>query len=211
MARPGRVQFAALPLVILVLTGTLGCATAPRSDWVPWLDEAQIDLHVMRLAHGTAEERRASAWTLGDARASRRDLHEALRTVLDDAVTDDELRAGALWALYRADDPGRGEWQAPGAPSPSGVSAYDTPPKLVRKTMPVYPTDAFQHKVQGTVVASILIDAGGRIARLHLTHSIPSLDRAAVRCLAAWRFSPAVKEGRPVTTAASAPINFRIF
>ena len=199
------------PLAVLALVGAVGCASmrAPGLYAEPTLrlDEAQIDEQLAGLRRGSG----AAAWTLGAARASRPDVHAALRAVLDDPATDDELRGAALWALYRAGDPLRGEWLTAATPAPSEAPAYDTPPKLVHKTAPGYPRDAFQTKVEGTVVASILIDASGRVARLHLTQSIPPLDRAAVRCLAAWRFSPAVKDGRPVATAASVPINFRIF
>lgn len=91
------------------------------------------------------------------------------------------------------------------------VEDYDQPPRLVKKTQPVYPQDAFVKKIEGTVVLEILIDSTGRVARSKVINSIPALDQAAMECVKQWVFTPGIKHGRPVMTRASAPINFRIF
>jgi protein TonB len=91
------------------------------------------------------------------------------------------------------------------------VMDYDQPPRPVKKTQPVYPQDAFVKKIEGTVVLEILIDSTGRVARSRVVNSIPALDQAAMECVKQWLFTPAIKNGRPVTTLANAPINFRIF
>ena len=39
----------------------------------------------------------------------------------------------------------------------------------------------------------------------------PALDAAALQTVQQWVFSPAIKNGRPVATVASAPVTFRIF
>jgi hypothetical protein len=123
MARSGRVHFSALPLVTLALAGALGCASTrapePYAEPTLRLDDGQIDAQLALLPSASGAERAQAAWTLGAARASRPDVYEALRAVLDDATTDDELRAGALWALYRAEDPLRAEWQ--GTPGPAWI------------------------------------------------------------------------------------------
>jgi outer membrane biosynthesis protein TonB len=41
--------------------------------------------------------------------------------------------------------------------------------------------------------------------------SIPLLDAAARQTVLQWVFAPAIKNGRPVSTIASAPVTFRIF
>jgi protein TonB len=91
------------------------------------------------------------------------------------------------------------------------VMDYDQQPRLVKQTKPVYPQDAFVKKIEGTVMLEILIDSTGRVARARVLNSIPALDQAAIECVKQWVFTPAIKNGRPVTTVATAPINFRIF
>jgi protein TonB len=94
---------------------------------------------------------------------------------------------------------------------PVAVRDYDRPPRPIRITKPVYPQEAFIKKVEGTVVIEILIDAEGRVARARVVQSVPLLDDAALESVGAWRFSPAIKGGRPVASLAHAPITFRIY
>lgn len=91
------------------------------------------------------------------------------------------------------------------------VMDYDQPPRLLRMTQPRYPNEAFVKKIEGVVELEILIDSSGNVARARVVRSIPLLDAAAIACVREWRFSPAVKNGRPVATIARAPVSFRIF
>jgi len=91
------------------------------------------------------------------------------------------------------------------------VMDYDQGPRLLKKTRPVYPQDAFVKKIEGTVLVEILIDSTGRVARTRILHSIPSLDKAALETVYQWIFSPAIKRGRPVPTIAHVPVDFRIY
>jgi TonB family protein len=90
------------------------------------------------------------------------------------------------------------------------ASDYDEPPKALKITKPEYPDAAFAKKVEGTIVLEILIDAGGRVAKARVITSIAALDAAALECVRAWEFKPAVKDGRPVAAIARAPVGFRI-
>ena len=91
------------------------------------------------------------------------------------------------------------------------VHDYDRPPRLLKQTRPRYPQEAFVKKVEGTVVLELLIDAAGRVARARVVQSVPALDAAALEAVREWVFSPAIKQGRPVPTAAMAPVSFRIY
>lgn len=91
------------------------------------------------------------------------------------------------------------------------VLDYDRPPRLIKNARPVYPQDAFIKKVEGEVVLEIVIDASGRVVRWRVVRSIPLLDAAAIHTVQQWLFEPAIKNGRPVTTVATAPVTFRIF
>jgi periplasmic protein TonB len=91
------------------------------------------------------------------------------------------------------------------------VLDYDQPPRPIKMPRPVYPQEAFVKKIEGTVLVEILIDASGNVIRASIVQSIPALDQAALQSVYQWRFSPAMKKGRPVATIAQAPVSFRIF
>jgi periplasmic protein TonB len=91
------------------------------------------------------------------------------------------------------------------------VLDYDQPPRPIKITKPQYPQEAFVKKIEGIVEVEILIDASGNVARARVVQSIPALDQAALQTVYQWRFSPAIKNGRPVATVAWAPVTFRIF
>jgi protein TonB len=91
------------------------------------------------------------------------------------------------------------------------VLDYDQPPRLLKKTQPIYPQEAFIKKIEGTVILEIVIGVDGRVGRTRVLHSIPQLDAAAIQNVRQWVFSPAIKGGRPVPTTAHAPVSFRIF
>src|SRR4030095_99006 len=60
------------------------------------------------------------------------------------------------------------------------VMDYDTPPRLIKQTRPVYPQDAFIKKIEGVVEVEILIDVTGRVSRARIMRSVPLLDQAAI-------------------------------
>jgi protein TonB len=91
------------------------------------------------------------------------------------------------------------------------IMDYDTPPRVIKQTRPVYPQDAFIKKIEGVVEVEILIDASGRVSRARVMRSVPMLEQAAIDCVKQWVFAPAVKGGRPVPTTAVAPVTFRIY
>jgi protein TonB len=91
------------------------------------------------------------------------------------------------------------------------VMDYDRPPRIIKKTRPVYPQEAFVKKVEGTVMLEILIDSTGRVVRARVIQSVPMLDAAALQTVYQWLFEPAIKDGRPVATIANAPVSFRIY
>ncbi len=83
-----------------------------------------------------------------------------------------------------------------GGTGDSPVMDYDQPPRLLKKTQPVYPQEAFIKKIEGTVMLEILIGVDGRVGRARVLRSIPQLDAAAIQSVRQWIFSPAIKGGR---------------
>jgi protein TonB len=94
---------------------------------------------------------------------------------------------------------------------PVPVRNADRPPRVLRQVKPVYPSEAFVKRIEGTVVVELLIDDRGRVARTRIVQSVPLLDTAAVEAVLQWVFAPAEKGGLPVPVIVMAPVSFRIF
>jgi TonB family protein len=87
-----------------------------------------------------------------------------------------------------------------------------TPPRLLTQVRPVYPPEAFEKRIEGTVELEILIGATGDVEAACVIRGKPGLDAAAVNCVRQWKFTPAaLEDGKPVPTVARAPVTFRIF
>jgi periplasmic protein TonB len=116
------------------------------------------------------------------------------------------VRGGTVGGLPGGAPDGGGDG---GLPVP--VRDYDRPPRPLTQARPVYPPDAFTKKIEGTVLTEILIGADGRVLKARVVKSVPVLDEAALAAVRQWTFAPAVKNGRPVATLATAPVSFRIY
>ena len=90
-------------------------------------------------------------------------------------------------------------------------TASITPPRLIYKVEPEFSEEARKAKFQGTVVLSIEVDQSGRTRTLEVVSSPGlGLDRKAIEAVLQWRFRPALRDGKPVTTSARVELNFRL-
>ena len=88
-----------------------------------------------------------------------------------------------------------------------GVSA----PSLIYKKEPDYSEEARKAKYEGTVTLYVEVDPSGRATNIRVLHSLGlGLDEKAVEAVKLWKFKPGLKDGHPVTVAASIEINFRL-
>jgi TonB family protein len=94
----------------------------------------------------------------------------------------------------------------PGGP----LTDFDSPPRVRKQVKPEYPREAFEARIQGTVLVEALIDEKGHIAKARVIQSVPGLDEAALDVARKWRFQPAMKNGKPVATIIHMPVSFRI-
>ncbi len=88
-----------------------------------------------------------------------------------------------------------------------GVSA----PMLIRKVEPQYTEEARAAKYQGTVLLSVEIDPNGSATNIRVQRSLGlGLDQEAIEAVKQWKFKPGLKDGSPVTVAATIEVNFRL-
>ncbi len=86
-----------------------------------------------------------------------------------------------------------------------------TPPKVIQKTDPAYTDAASKAKIEGTVRLDLEISPEGFAQNIHVSKGLdPGLDENAVFSVRQWRFQPGMKDGEPVTVAATIEVNFRL-
>jgi protein TonB len=94
---------------------------------------------------------------------------------------------------------------APTQPPGYGQAGLANPP-------PRYPWLARQKGEQGRVLVRVQVDREGRAAHVELARSSGHgrLDRAALRALRQWRFTPARRAGAAVPGVIDVPVTFRL-
>lgn len=83
-------------------------------------------------------------------------------------------------------------------------------PKAVKQVKAEYPPEAKKAKIQGTVVAEVRIDTDGLVQEPRVVKSIPQLDAAAIAAVRQWKFTPALKNGKPVPVLVDITIRFTL-
>jgi TonB family protein len=80
---------------------------------------------------------------------------------------------------------------------PIRAMGFVKPPKLLTQVDPVYPQDALDAGIEGTVIIEATTDAFGRVYKIGVLRTIPMLDRAAVEAVRQWVFEPMIVNGKP--------------
>ncbi len=95
--------------------------------------------------------------------------------------------------------------------APLALRDVATPPELVDRVLPEYPARARTLRIEGQVVLEVVLDRSGQVEldSIHVTHSIPILDAAAVAAVRQWHFRPA-RNGNdaPVRVRMEIPVRF---
>ena len=98
------------------------------------------------------------------------------------------------------------------APPPQPSAAYVPARQRADNAAPEYPSSERAMGHEGTVVVAVRIDAQGIVVEVSLAEpsAHPGLNRAALRAVRAWRFEPALQQGRPVEGWLDVPVVFRL-
>ena len=88
----------------------------------------------------------------------------------------------------------------------ASVPLYDLNPP------PHYPRAARRRNYQGTVMLDVRVTVDGSVAQVRIAkssgHAI--LDRSAAKSVKGWRFSPALRAGRPIEMWVQVPVRFKL-
>ena len=85
-------------------------------------------------------------------------------------------------------------------------------PRYGNNAAPLYPPEARKMGQQGTVILSVLVNAGGTVETLGVKDGSGHvlLDQAAMRAVKRWHFKPATVAGIPVSSQVEVPIEFHL-
>jgi TonB family protein len=73
-------------------------------------------------------------------------------------------------------------------------------PRVIRRVEPVYPADARDKNIKGSVVLTMVVDREGNPQDIKIWRSLyPSMDQAAIEAARQMRFEPALKDGQRVS------------
>lgn len=77
---------------------------------------------------------------------------------------------------------------------------------------PSYPPAALRARAEGSVLLRAQVDAQGRATDVEVVQSSRSreLDRAALEAVREARFSPALRDGKPIASTVNVPVDFRL-
>jgi TonB family protein len=70
--------------------------------------------------------------------------------------------------------------------------------KLVSKVEPVYPREAIDNKIEGTVVLHVVLGTEGNVVRIEVASGHPLLVQAATDAVRQWRYRPTLLNGEAV-------------
>ena len=80
--------------------------------------------------------------------------------------------------------------------------------KLVSRTAPVYPQDAKEAGISGTVQMRVVIGPAGRVQDIRVISGPPPLIRAALEAVKQWAYQPTLLNGEAVGVLTTVTVNF---
>jgi len=91
------------------------------------------------------------------------------------------------------------------------ASNCTNPPRAIYAPDPEYPVQERRAGHEGTVVVHLVVDADGSGHNVAVFRSVsPNFDAAAVEAVKTWKFSPATKDGKPVSVTVAVEVMFRL-
>lgn len=87
-----------------------------------------------------------------------------------------------------------------------------SPPRVLHRVEPRYTREARANGIQGTVLIEVVVDETGQPGDVSVLSPIGfGLDSRAMDAVRQWTFRPGTRNGKPVKTATTVEVKFRIF
>jgi protein TonB len=80
----------------------------------------------------------------------------------------------------------------------------------ISAVLPVYPAEAKQNRIQGTVKLEITIDQEGHVANMSLISGPAELVQSATDAVQHWLYRPTLLNGEPVSVLTTVDVNYTL-
>ena len=84
------------------------------------------------------------------------------------------------------------------------------PPTCIKKVDPIYPEEAREDGIEGTVILEATTDIYGRVQKVKVLESIPELDQAAIDAVKQWVYEPFLIKSKPIGVIFTVTIKFKL-
>jgi protein TonB len=88
----------------------------------------------------------------------------------------------------------------------------DKTPQVLKRGPVPYPESARRNRLSGDVLIRFLLNEKGEISHIQVIHADPPevFNNSALMAIQKWKFSPAVKDGKPVPVWVELPMHFSL-
>ena len=83
-------------------------------------------------------------------------------------------------------------------------------PKPLESIIPIYPKEAMEKDIEGTVVLKCYIDKTGNVTDIEILKGVSSLNDSAKEAVQNVRFSPAKKGNKTFSSSVVIPIKYKL-
>lgn len=83
-------------------------------------------------------------------------------------------------------------------------------PKPLESIIPIYPKEAMENDIEGTVILKCYIDKTGNVTDIEILKGIPSLNDSAKEAVQNVKFSPAKKGNKILSSSVIIPIKYKL-
>jgi periplasmic protein TonB len=81
---------------------------------------------------------------------------------------------------------------------------------LISRPTPVYPAEAKENRIQGTVKLEITIDKEGHVGPMSVISGPPELIHSATDAVSQWVYKPTLLNGEPVSVLTTVDVNYTL-
>lgn len=136
-------------------------------------------------------------------------LRERIAMLREQLPSTSRRVAGTALVSVLALGVGFASWAA--QPQDAAAPAGTLDAERVSTPPPKYPALALEQNIEGRVVLIVDVAADGSVSNAVVERSEPTgvFDAAALEAVRTWKFSPAMKDGKPVAGQVRVPIDFR--
>jgi TonB family protein len=149
-----------------------------------------------------------------DYQSAANEFREALAGDLQPAWVEAQahMSLGAIFEQTGQSDRALNEYQlATRVVNRNPAQTSDVPPQVLQKTDPEYSEEARIAGLEGAVTLTGTITEQGIPRDMRVTESLGfGLDEKALAAIQQWRFTPATRQGQPVSVVMEIPVDFRL-